>query len=119
MTHRGQKVPLGGVAEMLRHCDWQWHRYLERLVNNPKEQNPFQHYEGDDLRQGLKDRGYIGKTQDQLRADSLKYAKKLEAGQEPYSDRELYRVGYLNDKGEMIDSQTGEVIPFVPVRSAN
>ena len=119
MIHRGQKVPLGGAAEMLRHCDAQWYAYLERLVNNPKEQNPFEHYEGDDLRQGLKDRGYIGKTQDQLRADSLKYAKKLEAGQEPYSDRELYRVGYLNDKGEMIDSQTGEVIPFVPVRSAN
>ena len=119
MTHRGQKVPLGGVAEMLRHCDAQWYAYLERLVNNPKEQNPFERYEGADLRQGLKDRGYIGKTQDQLRADSLKYAKKLEAGQEPYSDRELYRVGWRNDDGEMIDSQTGEVIPFVPVRSAN
>ena len=119
MTHRGQKVPLGGVAEMLRHCDAQWYAYLERLVNNPKEQNPFERYEGADLRQGLKDRGYIGKTQDQLRADSLKYAKKLEAGQEPYSDRELYRVGWRNDDGEMIDSQTGEVIPFVPVGSAS
>ena len=25
---------------MLRHCDAQWYAYLERLVNNPKEQNP-------------------------------------------------------------------------------
>ena len=24
MIHRGQKVPLGGAAEMLRHCDAQW-----------------------------------------------------------------------------------------------
>ena len=118
MIHKDQKVVFG-VPELLRHCDAQWFAYLERLINNPDEPNPFEQYEGADLRHGLKDRGYIGKTQHQLRADSLKYAKKLEAGQEPYSDRELYRVGYLNDKDEMIDSQTGEVIAFVPVGSAN
>ena len=41
MTHRGQKYHLGGVAEMLRHCDRQWYAYLERLINNPDEPNPW------------------------------------------------------------------------------
>ena len=40
MIHRGQKVPLGGAAEMLRHCDEQWYAYLERLVKNPKSTTP-------------------------------------------------------------------------------
>ena len=119
MIHRGQRVTLGGVQEMLRHCDAQWYAYLERLVNNPKEPNPFVRYEGADLRQGLKDRGYIGKSQAQLRANSAEYLAKLAAGQPAYSDTELYRVGFLNNKSEMIDSQTGEVIPFVPVGSAS
>ena len=95
MIHRGQKVPLGGVAEMLRHCDAQWYAYLERLVNNPKEQNPFERYEGADLRQGLKDRGYIGKSQAQLRANSAEYLAKLAAGQPAYSDTELYGVEWI------------------------
>lgn len=118
MVHKGQKVVFG-APEMLRHCDWQWHRYLEQLVNNPGAPNPLELHQNAYMRKGLKDRGYIGMSQDQLRAESARYAKKLEAGEEPYSDRELYRVGYLNDKGEMIDSQTCEVIPFVPVGSAN
>ena len=119
MIHRGQRVTLGGVQEMLRHCDAQWYAYLERLVNNPKEQNPFERYEGADLRQGLKDRGYIGMTQAQILAKRDEYVSDLEAGKPAYSDTELYRVGFLNDKSEMIDSQTGEVIPFVPVGSAS
>ena len=49
MIHKGQKIVFG-VPEMLRHCDAQWYAYLERLVNNPKEQNPFERYEGADLR---------------------------------------------------------------------
>ena len=119
MTHRGQKVPLGGVAEMLRHCDAQWYAYLERLVNNPKEPNPFERYEGADLRQGLKDRGYIGMSQAQILAKRDEYVSGLETGKPAYSDTELYRVGFLNDMSEMINSQTGEVIPFVPVGSAS
>ena len=42
IIHRGQRLTLGGVQEMLRHCDAQWYAYLERVVNNPKEQNPFE-----------------------------------------------------------------------------
>ena len=119
MIHRGQKVPLGGAAELLRHCDAQWYAYLERLVNNPNELNPFERYEGADLRQGLKDRGSIGISQAQILANRDEYVSGLEAGKPAYSDTELYRVGFLNDKREMIDSQTGEVIPFVPVGSAS
>ena len=118
MIHKGQKIVFG-VPEMLRHCDAQWYAHLERLVNNPKEENPFERYEGADLRQGLKDRGYIGMSQAQILAKRDEYVSDLEAGKPAYSDTELYRVGFLNDKSEMIDSQTGEVIPFVPVGSAN
>ena len=119
MIHRGQRVTLGGVPEMLRHCDAQWYAYLERLVNNPKEQNPFERYEGGALRKGLNTRGYIGMTQDEILDKRDEYVSGLEAGKPAYSDTELYRVGFLNDKSEMIDSQTGEVIPFVPVGSAS
>jgi len=117
MVHRGQKVPFG-VAEQLRHCDFQWYAYLERLINNPNLPNPLEQYDGD-LRQGLRKRGYIGMSQAQIRAKSLEYVSKLEAGEPPYSDRELYRTGFLNDNGEMIDSQTGEVTSFVPVVPGN
>ena len=94
MFHKAQKVPFG-VSEMLRHCDAQWYAYLERLVNNPNELNPFEHYEGADLRQGLKDRGYIGKSQAQPRAKSVEYLNKLEAGEPPCSDPELYGTSYV------------------------
>ena len=120
MFHKGQKVPFG-VPEMLRHCDAQWYAYLERLINNPDEPNPLEQYQDAVLRQGLKDqkRGYIDLSQEQIRAKRDLYVCKLEAGEPPYSDTDLYRVGYVNDNGEMIDSQTGEVIPFVPVVPAN
>ena len=95
MTHRGQRVTLGGVQEMLRHCDAQWYAYLERLVNNPKEQNPFERYEGADLRQGLRDRGYIGMTQAQILAKRDDYVSSLEAGKPAYSDTELYGVKWI------------------------
>ena len=95
MIHRGQKVPLGGAAEMLRHCDAQWYAYLERLVNNPKEQNPFEWYEGADVRQGLKDRNYIGMTQAQILAKRDDYVSSLEAGKPAYSDTELYGVEWI------------------------
>jgi len=121
MLHRGQKVPFG-VPEQLRHYDAQWYAYLERLINNPNLPNPLEQYKGDqdtDLLQGLKDRGYIGLSQAQILAKRDAYISTIEAGEPPYNDRELYRAGFLNDNGEMIDSQTGEVIPLVPVVSDN
>ena len=46
------------------------------------------------------------------------FIARLDAGEKPYSSK-LYKSGWLNDDGQMIDSQTGVVIPFVPVGSAN
>ena len=94
MIHKGQKVVFG-VPELLRHCDAQWYAYLERLVNYPKEENPFEQYEGADLRQGLKDRGYIGVSQAQILAKRDEYVSGLEAGKPAYSDTELYGVKWI------------------------
>ena len=94
MIHKGQKVVFG-VLEMLRHCDAQWFAYLERLINNPDEPNPFEQYEGADLRQGLKDRGYIGVSQAQILAKRDEYVSGLEAGKPAYSDTELYGVKWI------------------------
>jgi hypothetical protein len=92
-----------------------------KTSNNPDEPNPLEQYQDAVLRQGLKDqkRGYIDLSQEQIRAKRDLYVSKLEAREPPYSDTDLYGVGYVNDDGEMIDSQTGEVIPFVPVVPAN
>ncbi len=92
MTHKGQKVPLGGVAEMLRHCDRQWYAYLERLINNPDEPNPLEKYEDTDLRQGLEKRGYIGLSKAQIRAMRSAYICGLQGG---YSETELYSTFYV------------------------
>jgi hypothetical protein len=94
MIHKGQKVVFG-VPEMLRHCDAQWYAYLERLINNPDEPNPFEQYENAALREGLKDRGYIGMSQAQIRAKRDLHVSKLEAGEPPYSDTELYSTSFV------------------------
>ena len=80
---------------MLRHCDAQWYAYLERLINNPDEPNPFEQYEDAALRQGLKDRGYIGMSQAQILAKRDEYVSGLEAGKPAYSDTELYGVKWI------------------------
>ena len=58
-------------------------------------------------------------SQAQILAKRDEYVSDLEEGMPAYSDTELYRVGFLNDKSEMIDSQTVEVILFVPISSSN
>ena len=95
MKHKGHKVPLGGVAEMLRHCDAQWNAYLQRLICNEKEANPLEQYKGPDLRQGLRDRGYIDLSQKQILAKRDLYVSELQAGEPPYSDTELYGTSYV------------------------
>ena len=120
IVHRGKRVPTG-VPELLRHCDKLWFNYLELLARRPQAPNPFEApaYQDPDLRFGLLRRGYVDLSSDQLIAKSKIYVSKLEAGEDPYTDNELYRSGWINDEGEMIDSQTGEVISFVPVGSAD
>ena len=94
MIHKGQKIVFG-VSEMLRHCDAQWYAYLERLINNPDEPNRFEQYEGADLRQGLKDRGYIGMSQAQILAKRDDYVSGLEARKPAYSNTELYGIEWI------------------------
>ena len=62
--------------------------------------------------------GIAGLTRHELFKERDEYIARLDAGEKPYSSK-LNKVGWLNDDGEMIDSQTGEVIAFVPVGSAN
>lgn len=62
--------------------------------------------------------GLAGLTSKELLEKRDKYVERLEAGDAPYTSK-LQKSGWLNDDGEMIDSQTGEVIPFVPVVPAN
>lgn len=85
MFHRGQKVPLGGVAELLRHIDFHWFAYLEKLDVNPDLPNPFEHVSDREIRKGLKHRGYISISRQQLWAKRDEYITRLENGERPYS----------------------------------
>ena len=116
----GVRVDLGGVEEFTWHCRWQFYRLLERLINDPYAPNHLDYIaDGQpELRDALRKRELAGLTREQLWAKRDEYVARLEAGEEPYSSP-LIRSGWLNDDGEMIDSQTGEVIPFVSVGSAN
>ena len=116
----GVRVDLGGVEEFTWHCRWQFHRLLEQLINDPFAPNHLDYIaDGQpELRDALGKRELAGLTREQLWAKRDEYVARLEAGEEPYSSK-LIRSGWLDDDGQMIDSQTGEVIAFVPVRSAN
>lgn len=108
------------VKNFEHHARWQFHRLLEQLVNDPYAPN---HLDGisdgqPELRDALRKRELAGLTRDQLWAKRDEYVALLEAGDAPYTSK-LQKSGWLNDDGEMIDSQTGEVIPFVPVVPAN
>ena len=113
-----KKTP--ATRNFFQHALWQHHRLLERLVNDPSAPNHLDRVADGDpvLREALRKAGVAGLTREQLWEKRDEYVARLEAGEEPYSSP-LIRSGWLDDEGKMIDSQTGEVIPFVPVRSAN
>ena len=113
-----QKTP--ATRNFFQNALWQHHRLLERLVNDPSAPNHLDRVADGDpvLREALRKAGVAGLTREQLWEKRDEYVARLEAGEEPYSSP-LIRSGWLNDDGQMIDSQTGEVIPFVPVGSAN
>ena len=108
------------TRNFVQHALWQHYRLLERLVNDPSAPNHLDRLADGDpvLREALRKAGVAGLTREQLWEKRDEYVARLEAGEEPYSSP-LIRSGWLNDDGQMIDSQTGEVIPFVPVGSAN
>ena len=116
----GVRVDLGGPAEIANHYRRHFHQFLDYLTIDPSAPNPLDQV-GDgepELRDALRKRELAGLTDDELLEKRNDYVARLNAGEKPYSSK-LYKVGYLNDDGDMIDSQTGEVIPFVPLGSAN
>ena len=118
-THKYvQKSP--ATKNFVQHARWQFHRLLEQLARDPSLTNHLDRISDGEpvLRDALQKAGIAGLTEDELLEKRNDYVAGLEAGEKPYSSK-LYKVGYLNDDGEMIDSQTGEVIPFVPLGSAN
>jgi hypothetical protein len=118
-THKfAQASP--ATRNFVQHAQWQHHRLLERLINDPFAPNHLDRVADGDpvLREALRKAGVTGLTREQLWEERDEYVARLEAGEEPYSSR-LIRSGWLDDDGQMIDSQTGEVIAFVPVCSAN
>ena len=108
------------VRDVICHSKWQFSRLLERLIHDPYAPNHLDRIvDGEPvLREALRKAGVAGLTREQLWEKRDEYVARLEAGEEPYSSP-LIRSGWLNDDGQLIDSQTGEVIPFVPVGSAN
>ena len=116
----GFAVTLGGADEIAHHYRRHYHQFLEYLTIDPSAPNPLDQV-GDGepaVRDAMRRAGIAGLTRHELLKERDEYIARLDAGEKPYSSK-LHKVGWLNDDGEMIDSQTGEVIPFVPVGSAN
>ena len=93
--HRGQRVPAGGVAEILRHLDAHWYFYLEKVWNRPwlSKSNPLEEYKGGDLRAGLKQRGYIDLSPEDILEKAESYFDQIGSGErEPYRDETLFSI---------------------------
>ena len=116
----GVRVDLGGPAEIANHYRRHFHQFLDYLTIDPSAPNPLDQVgDGESaLRVAMRRAGIAGLTRDDLLKKRDDYVARLDAGEKPYSSK-LYKSGWLNDDGEMIDSQTGEVIPVVSVGSAN
>ena len=108
------------TRNFVQHALWQHYRLMEKLINEPYAPNHLDRIADGDpvLREAFRKAGIAGLTREELWAKRDEYVARLEASEEPYSSK-LYRVGYLNDNGEMIDSQTGEVIPSALAVPAN
>ena len=78
---------LGTNQELLIHAKWQFHRYLERVFNNPYETNPLESLDDPELRKVLKAEGLVGLTQEEIVKKANDYFEHLAKGGEPYSDK--------------------------------
>tara|TARA_R100001594_G_C3877721_1_gene225136 strand:+ start:119 stop:547 length:429 start_codon:yes stop_codon:yes gene_type:complete len=83
----GRFYELGTNEEILFHLKWQFHRYLERVINDPSLPNPFETYEDPELRKLLIKDGIIGLTQEEIVQKAEDYFEHLAKGGEPYSDK--------------------------------
>ena len=116
----GFAVTFGGADEIAHHYQRHYYQFLEYLTIDRSAPNPLDQV-GDGepaLRDAMRRAGIAGLTRHELLKERDEYVARLDAGEKPYSSK-LHKVGWLSHDGEMIDSQTGEVIPFVPVASAN
>lgn len=105
----GVRVDLGGVNEVTWHCKWQFHRLLEKLVNDPYAPNHLDCISDGqpELRDALRKRELAGLTREQLWAKRDEYVASLEAGEEPYSSK-LYGSYWIEspNKEQLIVSFT-------------
>ena len=83
----GETFAAGGFEEMLCHAKWQFHRYLEDVINDPHKPNPLEVAQEPEFRKLLKEHGLIELTQSQIYFKASKYFDRLAAGEEPYSDK--------------------------------
>ena len=96
LKDNGVRVDLGGVEEFTWHCRWQFHRLLERLINDPYAPNHLDYFaDGQpELRDALRKRELAGLSREELWAKRDEYVARLQAGEEPYSSK-LYGTEYI------------------------
>ena len=75
------------TRNFVQHAQWQFHRLLERLVNDPYAQNHLDHIADGhpELCKALRKAEVAGLTREQLWARRDEYIGRLESGEEPYS----------------------------------
>ena len=83
----GEFFAVGGFEELLCHAKWQFHRYLEDVINDPHKPNPLEVAQEPEFRKLLKEHGLIELTQSQIFFKAQKYSDRLAKGEEPYSDK--------------------------------
>ena len=109
----GKFYELGTNQELLIHAKWQFHRYLERVFNNPYQPNPLESLDDPDLRKVLKAEGLVGLTQEEIVKKANDYFEHLAKGGEPYSDKfhppaEWSEAKNSNPVSVLIDKKTGD-----------
>ena len=84
------------TRNFVQHAQWQFHRLLERLVNDPYAPNHLDHIADDhpELGKALRKAGVAGLTREQLWARRDEYIGRLEAGAEPYTSS-LYSTEWI------------------------
>ena len=84
------------TRHLVQHGLWQFHRYLERLINDPYAPNHLDRIADGEpvLREAFRKAGIAGLTREQLLEKRDEYVARLEAGEEPYSSK-LYGTEYI------------------------
>jgi len=116
----GKFHELGGFEEMVLHAKYQFHRYLEQVINDPHRPNPIESFRDPEIRKLLAAEGLIGLTQSQIFFKAQKYSQRLAEGEQPYSNK-LHPPAQLSESTTnhpvsiLLDSETGNWKPFPTV----